>query len=54
MTKSVTPEDRHVRLLLDPERFDALARLIENPPPPGPKLVALLRRLPAWERRMQH
>jgi len=34
---------------LDPERFDAFKRALDNPPPPGPKLGALLRRTPPWE-----
>jgi len=36
---------------LDPERYDAFARALDNPPAPGPKLRALFRRSPAWERR---
>jgi uncharacterized protein (DUF1778 family) len=36
---------------LDPERHDAFLRALDNPPAPGPKLRALLRRIPAWERR---
>jgi uncharacterized protein (DUF1778 family) len=36
--------------LLDPARYDAFARALDNPPAPGPKLRALLRRRPAWER----
>ncbi|TVR99581.1 MAG: DUF1778 domain-containing protein [Rhodospirillales bacterium] len=35
---------------LDPERYDAFAHALENPPAPGPNLRALLRRVPAWER----
>ncbi len=35
---------------LDPEHFDAFTRAIDNPPVPGPRLTALLRRVPAWER----
>ncbi len=35
---------------LDPERFDAFMRILDNPHAPGPKLKALLRRTPAWER----
>lgn len=34
---------------LDPERFDAFVHLLDHPPPPGPKLRALMRRKPAWE-----
>lgn len=42
------PADKPFLVTLDPERFDALVRLIESPPAPGPKLAALLRRVPAW------
>jgi uncharacterized protein (DUF1778 family) len=34
---------------LDPERYDAFVHALDNPPAPGPKLKALLRRVPAWE-----
>ncbi len=34
---------------LDPERFDAFMQALDNPPAPGPKLKALLRRIPAWQ-----
>ena len=36
--------------VLDAERYDAFVAAIDNPPAPGPKLRALLRRTPAWER----
>ena len=36
--------------VLDPARYDAFVRALDNPPAPGPKLRALLRRRPAWER----
>ena len=35
--------------MLDPERYDAFVQVLDNPPAPGPKLKALLKRLPAWE-----
>ncbi len=35
--------------LLDSERYDAFVHVLDNPPAPGPKLRALLRRVPAWE-----
>jgi uncharacterized protein (DUF1778 family) len=35
---------------LDPERYDAFMHALDNPPAPGPKLRALLRRVPAWKR----
>jgi uncharacterized protein (DUF1778 family) len=34
---------------LDPERYDAFVDALDNPPAPGRKLRALLRRTPAWE-----
>lgn len=36
--------------VLDPEHFDAFVQALDNPPPPGPKLRSLLRRVPAWEK----
>jgi len=36
--------------VLDPARYDAFAQALDNPPAPGPKLRALLRRAPAWKR----
>lgn len=33
---------------LAPDRYDAFARALADPPAPGPKLRALLRRSPAW------
>jgi uncharacterized protein (DUF1778 family) len=35
--------------VLDAERYDAFIHALDNPPAPGPKLRALLRRKPAWE-----
>lgn len=35
---------------LDSERYDAFVHALDNPPAPGPKLRALLRRVPAWQR----
>jgi uncharacterized protein (DUF1778 family) len=37
-------------LLLDADHYDTLVRLLDNPPAPGPKLRALLRRVPAWRK----
>lgn len=34
--------------VLDPGRYDAFVQMLDNPPAPGPKLRALLRRKPAW------
>lgn len=36
--------------MLDSDRHDAFIHALDNPPAPGPKLRALLRRVPAWER----
>ena len=33
---------------LDSSRYDVFLHALDNPPPPGPKLRALLRRVPAW------
>lgn len=34
--------------VLDPQRYDAFLHALDNPPAPGPKLRALLRRKPSW------
>ena len=34
--------------VLDPDRYDAFVEALDNPPAPGPRLRALLRRKPAW------
>jgi uncharacterized protein (DUF1778 family) len=34
----------------DPSRYEAFLHALDNPPAPGPKLRALLHRVPAWER----
>lgn len=34
--------------VLDAERYDAFMQALDNPPAPGPKLRALLRRTPQW------
>jgi uncharacterized protein (DUF1778 family) len=36
--------------MLDSERYDAFMQALDNPPPPGPKLRSLLRRVPAWQK----
>jgi len=36
--------------VLDDERYEAFMQALDNPPAPGPKLRALLRRVPAWQR----
>lgn len=35
---------------LDPEAHDVFLKALDEPPPPGPKLAALMRRVPAWRR----
>lgn len=35
--------------VLDDARYDAFVQALDNPPAPGPKLRALLRRAPAWD-----
>jgi uncharacterized protein (DUF1778 family) len=35
--------------VLDSDRHDAFIQALDNPPAPGPKLRALLRRTPAWQ-----
>lgn len=34
--------------VLDDARYNAFVHALDNPPAPGPKLRALLRRAPAW------
>ena len=36
--------------VLAPEDYGAFLDALENPPPPGPKLTALMSRIPAWEK----
>ena len=35
--------------VLDSDRYDAFVHALDNPPAPGPRLRALLLRVPAWE-----
>ena len=35
---------------LDPDRYDAFMQALDSAPAPGPKLKALLRRTPAWQK----
>ena len=35
---------------LDAQSYDAFMHALDSPPAPGPKLEALLRRVPAWAR----
>ena len=34
---------------LDDDRFTAFVRALDNPPPAGPKLKALMKRRPLWQ-----
>lgn len=40
----------HRLMVLDPDRHDAFLDALDNPPAPGPKLKALMRRSPAWRK----
>jgi uncharacterized protein (DUF1778 family) len=35
---------------LDPEKYDAFVRVLDNPPPAGPALKSLMKRRPAWQK----
>lgn len=35
---------------LSADRFEAFMHALDNPPAPGPKLISLLRRIPAWRK----
>ena len=36
--------------VLDPEKYDAFINALDNPPPAGAKLKALMRRKPLWQK----
>ena len=36
--------------VLDPDKYDAFVRALDNPPPAGPKLRALMKRKPLWQK----
>jgi uncharacterized protein (DUF1778 family) len=36
--------------VLESDQYDAFMRALDNPPPPGPKLKALKRRRPLWQK----
>jgi uncharacterized protein (DUF1778 family) len=36
--------------VLDNDQFTAFMRALDNPPPPGPKLKALMKRRPLWQK----
>jgi uncharacterized protein (DUF1778 family) len=36
--------------VLDPEQYDAFERALDNPPPAGAKLKALMKKKPLWEK----
>ncbi len=35
--------------VLEPDRYAAFMKALDNPPPAGPKLKALMRRRPLWQ-----
>lgn len=35
--------------VLDPDKYDAFVAALDNPPPAGPKLKALMKRKPLWQ-----
>jgi uncharacterized protein (DUF1778 family) len=35
--------------VLDPEKYDAFVAALDNPPPAGPNLTALMKRKPLWQ-----
>ena len=35
---------------LDPDKYDAFASALDNPPPAGPALKSLMKRRPAWQK----
>jgi uncharacterized protein (DUF1778 family) len=35
---------------LNPGNYDAFVAMLDTPPAPGPKLTALMRRVPAWRK----
>lgn len=36
--------------VLEPKKFDAFVRVLDNPPLAGPKLKALMKRRPLWQK----
>ena len=36
--------------VLDADQYDAFTEALDNPPPPGSKLKALMKRRPTWQR----
>ena len=36
--------------VLEPERYDAFIRALDNPPPAGAKLKSLMKRQPLWQK----
>ena len=36
--------------VLEPDQYDAFVTALDNPPPAGPKLKALMKRRPLWQR----
>ena len=36
--------------VLEPKQYDAFVRALDNPPPPGPRLKALMKKKPLWQK----
>jgi uncharacterized protein (DUF1778 family) len=36
--------------VLEPDKYDAFVKALDNPPPPDEKVIALMHRKPLWER----
>src|SRR6266487_2795940 len=36
--------------VLDPDQYDSFMKALDNPPPAGPKLKALMKKQPRWRR----
>lgn len=36
--------------VLDPDQYDSFMKALDNPPPAGPKLKALMKRQPRWRK----
>jgi uncharacterized protein (DUF1778 family) len=36
--------------VLDPDQYDSFVKALDNPPPAGPKLKALMKKQPRWRR----
>jgi uncharacterized protein (DUF1778 family) len=41
--------DNAERITLSEKDYDALVERLENPPPPSPQFIAMLKKRPPWE-----